>query len=84
MIFLLFLTSCSDKELELINTQVVKGIVSAKDPGHVGRIATWPIIYVQNNKQTKIISIPFQNENDYKIGDSVILIIQKYKEIEND
>jgi hypothetical protein len=36
---------------------------------------------VQDNKSTVEVDIPFINENDYKVGDSITLVIQKIEQI---
>lgn len=40
------------------------------------------MIWVQNDKSTRAIGIPFEYENRWKVGDSCLLIILKYKENE--
>lgn len=61
----------------IIDTNVVKGVVSAKEGGHAGRYTTLPKVYIQTPKQTVVIQVPFANENDYKVGDTAIVIIQR-------
>lgn len=68
---------CSEPDYTVVNTNVVKGIISAKDKGHIGRISELPTIYVQNDKSTIKINIPFANENDFKVGDTIMTIIQQ-------
>jgi len=76
-VFLLF--SC-DSDYKVVDTKIVKGRVSAIEEGHRGRSSRLPKIYVQDNKQTITIDIPFANERDYKIGDSISLIIQQVEQ----
>ena len=71
----LFSIGCS--EYEVVDTKVVKGVVSATEEGHAGRVATPPSIYIQDSKQTMHISIPFANEKDFKVGDTALLVIQQ-------
>lgn len=61
----------------IIDTNVIKGVVSAKEEGHAGRAPVLPKVYIQTPKQTVIIQVPFANENDYKVGDTAIVIIQR-------
>jgi len=56
--------------------------VSAIQQGHRGRSSVLPKIWVQNDKKTIEVSIPFAYENKWKVGDSCLLIIEKYKENE--
>jgi hypothetical protein len=76
-LFLLF--SCNS-DYKVVNTKIVKGRVSATEEGHTGRSSRLPKIYVQDSKQTITIDIPFANENDYKIGDSITVIIQQVEQ----
>jgi hypothetical protein len=68
--------SC-ESDYKVLNTIIVKGKISDKETGHKGRFSTLPIIYIQDSKNTKKISIPFVNENDFKIADSITLVIQQ-------
>jgi hypothetical protein len=61
----------------IIDTNVIKGIVSAKEEGYTGRAPRLPKVYIQTPKQTVVIQVPFDNENDYKVGDTAIVIIQR-------
>jgi hypothetical protein len=79
-VFLLF--SC-DSNYKVVDTKIVKGRVSAIEEGHRGRSSRLPKIYVQDSKQTITIDIPFANERDYKIGDSISLIIQQVEQFKN-
>jgi hypothetical protein len=77
-VFLLF--SCNS-DYKVVNTKIVKGRVSAIEEGYIGtRTSKLPKIYIQDNKQTITIDIPFANENDYKIGDSISVIIQQVEQ----
>jgi hypothetical protein len=76
-VFLLF--SCNS-EYEVVNTKIVKGRVSAIEKGYGGKDPSLPKIYVQDNKQTIKINIPFANEHDYKVGDSINVIIQQVEQ----
>lgn len=78
------LTSCQeDGNLEYIGQEIVDGKVSAIEEGkrtvHHGFVYL-PKIWVQNATTTKEISIPFEYEGKWKVGDSCLLIIKKYKQ----
>ena len=79
----LILLSCQEPKYVSIGQEIVNGKVSATKEGYVGRYSRLPKIWVQTNKVTKEIEIPFENERRWKVGDSCLLIIQKYKEIES-
>jgi hypothetical protein len=79
VIFLFGLYSCNNNGYEVIDTKIIKGKVSAIEEGHRGRASRLPKLYVQDNKHTFEVDIPFANENDYKVGDSITLIIQQVK-----
>ncbi len=67
-------------DYKVVDTKIVKGRVSAIEEGYIGRSSRLPKIYVQDNKQTITIDIPFANEHDYKIGDSISVIIQQVEQ----
>jgi hypothetical protein len=73
--------SCNEKYTH-IGQEIIDGKVSAIEPGHVGRVTTLPKIYVQNSKKTVSVNIPLSYEDRWKVGDSCLLIIEKYKENE--
>lgn len=74
----LTLVSCVSRTERKTGFTVIKGVVSSIEKGSIGRGSEYPKIYVQTPKNTKEVEIPFQNEKDFKIGDSCILIIEKY------
>lgn len=80
LIFLFGLYSCSNNEYKVIDTKIIKGKVSAIEEGHRGRTSILPKLYVQDNKSTVEVNIPFSNENDYKVGDSITLVIQQIEQ----
>lgn len=81
MIITLFI-SCNQKYTH-IGQEIIDGKVSAIEPGYWSyRNSTLPKIYVQDDKKTVSVSIPFSYENRWKVGDSCLLIIEKYKENE--
>jgi hypothetical protein len=77
----IFLLSCSDN-LQYIGMEVIDGKISATQSGYKGaRNRTLPKIWVQSSKQTKEVSIPFEYEGRWKVGDTCLLIIEKYKDL---
>jgi hypothetical protein len=85
IIILLTITSCSNFKYTEISTEIIDGKVSAIETGRnnypISRFRL-PAIYVQNSKQTVRVEIPFEYENKWKVGDSCLLIVKKYKESE--
>ena len=67
-------------DYKVVDTKIIKGRVSAIEEGHIRRPSRLPKIYVQDSKQTITIDIPFANEHDYKIGDSISVIIQQVEQ----
>jgi hypothetical protein len=83
IIILLTIISCSNFKYTEISTEIIDGKVSAIEAGHGGyKYSRLPAIYVQNSKQTVRVEIPFEYENKWKVGDSCLLIVKKYKENE--
>lgn len=78
------LTSCQeDGKLAYIGQEIIDGKVSATKKGYQsGRGGSeHPKIWVQNATTTECVEIPFEYEGRWKVGDSCLLIIEKYKEI---
>ena len=80
LIFLFGLYSCNNDGYNVIDTKIIKGKVSAIEEGHRGRSSILPKLYVQDSKSTVTVDIPFVNENDYKVGDSITLVIQQVEQ----
>jgi len=80
LICLLGLFSCNNNGYKVIDTTIIKGKVSAIEEGYKGRTPTLPRLYVQDNKSTVKVDIPFANEYDYKVGDSITLVIQQVEQ----
>jgi hypothetical protein len=80
LIVILLLISCTEPKYTHIGQKIVDGKVSATAPGHSGRVATRPRIWVQDATNTQEVEIPFEFEGRWKVGDSCLLIIEKYKE----
>lgn len=79
----IILSSCNNGNLEYIGQEIVDGKVSATEEGHGGGYglpAEFPKIWVQNATTTRKIEVPFKYEGRWKVGDSCLLIIEKYKQ----
>jgi len=81
ILIFIVLSSCNDGNLEYIGQDIIDGKVSAIAEGHPGRGAIYPKIWVQDSTSTQEVDIPFKYEGRWKVGDSCLLIIEKYKEI---
>jgi hypothetical protein len=82
---LLIFCSCSNAKYEKINQEILDGKVSAYKEGYSNSgegIITYPRIWVQTETQTVEVEIPFALEGRWKVGDSCLLIIEKYKEVD--
>ena len=77
------LFSCSESKYEHIGQEIIDGKVSAIERGHSGRVATYPKIWVQSPTETKEVDIPFEYAKRWKVGDTCLLIIEKYKVLED-
>ena len=77
-IFLLFL-GCNEPKYKFIGQEIIDGKVSATQNGSPGRVAILPKIWVQTPTTTKEVEIPFAYEGKWKVGDSCLLIIEKYE-----
>ena len=83
----LILLSCEQPKYKIIGQEIIDGKVSAVKTGKTasyGSPAYLPKIWVQNATETKEVEIPFKYEGRWKVGDSCLLIIEKYKEIEDE
>jgi hypothetical protein len=80
----LLIISCTQPKYTHIGQEIIDGRVSAVKEDSVGSRAGnhFPKIWVQNAKETKEVEIPFEYEGKWKVGDSCLLIIEKYKENE--
>lgn len=80
---LLLTQACSNDKLKYIGQEVVDGKVSAiKDGYWNGRVIARPAVFVQTPTRTEKVYIPSEYEGKWKVGDSCLLIIEKYKEVE--
>lgn len=82
----LLIISCTQPKYEHIGQEIIDGKVSAIKEGipYSRSSGNAPKIWVQNATETKEVEIPFEYEGRWKVGDSCLLIIEKYKEIENE
>jgi hypothetical protein len=81
-ILLLAVLSSCNQEYEVVSTEVVKGVVSAKEeavPGGYGRPYKPTKLYIQTPTFTKQVELPHKFKDEYNIGDTAILIIQTIK-----
>lgn len=82
LLAILLLSSCNDDNLQHIGQDIVDGKISAVQPGERRlRYERYPVIWVQTPTQTQRVVIPFEYERRWKVGDSCLLIIEKYKEV---
>lgn len=82
ILLLLILSSCN-LDYEIISTEVINGKISAIDSGYIGSRISRPTRYwIQTSRTTKWVDIhELKYEKIFKVGDSVILMVQKVKEI---
>ena len=85
---MVLISSCNEKEsIKYIDTEIINGKVSHIEYGTYHKRFNDPdstlIIYIQNIKQTKkiIIKNDFELFNNLKLNDSILLIVDTYKEI---
>jgi hypothetical protein len=84
LILITLFSSCTEPKYTHIGQEIIDGKVSATAKGYSGRVSTPPKIWVQNATETKEVEIPFEYEGRWKIVDSCLLIIEKYKENETE
>jgi hypothetical protein len=78
LITLLF--SCEEEKYTLIGQEVIDGKISAVREGSIGEMGHSPKIWVQTPTTTREVYIPFEYQNRWEVGDTCLLIIEKYKE----
>ena len=87
LVLLLIFISCETPKYTHIGQEIIDGKVSAIKGGverHCrGCISDYPMIWVQTSTTTRQVQIPFEYEGKWKVGDSCLLIIEKYKENES-
>jgi hypothetical protein len=74
--------SCTETEYTYIGQEIIDGKVSATREGYHGRFPKYPKIWIQTPTTTRVVEIPYSYEGKWKVGDSCLLIIEKYKENE--
>jgi hypothetical protein len=72
--------SCEQPKYTHIGEEIIDGRVSAVEKANAGLAGRKPVIWVQTTTTTKEVEIPFEYEGRWKVGDSCLLIIEKYKE----
>lgn len=78
-LFILLITSCTTPKYEHIGQEIIDGKISK-----TSTVYTPYEIWVQTPTETKKVQIPFDYRNKLKVGDSCLLIIEKYKESETE
>jgi hypothetical protein len=73
------LFSC-DEQYTYIGQEIIDGKISAVKEGVSGSRGSLPKIWVQTPTSTRKVDIPFEYEGRWKVGDTCLLIIEKYKE----
>lgn len=86
LIIILLVISCTQPKYEHIGQEIIDGKVSAIKEGiqFSTTSGNFPKIWVQTPTETKEVEIPFKYEGKWKVGDSCLLIIEKYKEVEDE
>jgi hypothetical protein len=80
---LLIFCSCSNAKYEKIGQEILDGKVSAYESGYnTGDVVKYPKMWVQTATKTVEVGIPPELEGRWKVGDSCLLIIEKYKEVD--
>lgn len=72
------LISCTESEYQKIGVEIIDGRVSSMEKEN-GRYHNSYYIWVQSPKETKIIQIPEEYANRWKVGDNIVVIIEKYQ-----
>lgn len=76
LITTIIITSC-ESDYKVVKTEVIKGKVSAKEYGVLGLKSTYVRIYIQDSKNTKSIVVDSKYDNSFKVGDSVLFVLQQ-------
>lgn len=83
LLLVIIFSSCTEPKYTHIGQEIIDGKVSATREGHVGRgTSQRPTLWIQTATTTKEVDIPYEYEERWKVGDSCLLIIEKYKENE--
>jgi hypothetical protein len=70
--------SCS-QDYTVVSTEIVKGVVTAKDEGNI-RVGRYPKFYVTSPKQMVTIDVPFDGEDLFHIGDTICVVVKTVKD----
>lgn len=88
LILALLFSSCAEEKLVPLSTEEIEGVVSYKEVYYYTekiygiRVFSY-YLYIQSPTNTISIEVTPQTHEKYKIGDSISVIIQKYKVNEN-
>jgi hypothetical protein len=82
-VLFVLLFSCREPKYEHIGQEIIDGKVSAIKEGQYGGFPHFPKIWVQSPTETKEVDIPFEYAKRWKVGDTCLLIIEKYKVLED-
>ena len=84
LILIILFISCTTPKYEYIGEEIIDGRVSAVKAKILrncrGCSSEPPVIWVQTDKVTKAVEIPYELDGKWNVGDSCLLIIKKYKE----
>lgn len=72
------LISCTESEYQKIGVEIIDGRVSAMEV-EIGKYHNSYYIWVQSPKETKRIKVPKEYGKRWKVGDSAVVIVEKYK-----
>lgn len=76
----LLVISCTQPKYEYLGQEIMDGKVS-----EVGSTSYTPyLIWVQTPTETRRVILPYHYRNRWKVGDSCLLIIEKYKKVEDE
>ena len=79
LLFALFLIFYVEPNRKHMGQTVVDGKVSVVEIGVIEGIGSASKIRVQNSTSTQEVKIPFELDGRWKVGDSCLLIIEKYE-----
>lgn len=80
LISAILITSC-EHEYTVVKTEVIKGKISVKEYGVLGSKSSYSTIYIQDSKSTRSIVVDWRDDNSFKIGDSVLFVLQQVEKI---
>lgn len=76
--------SCTEPKYVHIGQTIIDGKVSATQEATYGRGGRYAKIWVQNSTSTQEVEIPNEFDGRWKVGDSCLLIIEKYEIIKEE